>query len=35
MHGLTDAERMKAVMQLCQVSLLAAGVAPKGSHDER
>jgi hypothetical protein len=34
-HGLTDAQRLKAVAQLSQVLILAAGVAPKESHDER
>ena len=33
--GLTSAQRMKAVMQLSQILILAAGVAPKGSDDER
>ena len=33
--GLTGAQRTKAVMQLTQVLILAAGVAPKESGDER
>jgi hypothetical protein len=33
--GLTIAQRMKAVMQLSQVLILAAGAAPKESDNER
>jgi hypothetical protein len=33
--GLTSAQRMKAVMQLSQVLILAADIAPKESDDER
>jgi len=33
--GLTSAQRKKAVMQLSQVLILAAGLAPKESGDER
>ncbi len=33
--GLTSAQRMKAVMQLSQILILAAGAATKESGDER
>jgi hypothetical protein len=33
--GLTNAQRMKAVMQLSQVLILAASVAAKECNDER
>jgi hypothetical protein len=34
LRGLTSAQRMKVVMQMSQVLILAAGVAPKESDDE-
>ena len=35
LRGLTNAQRMKVVMQLSQVLILAAGVAPEECDDER
>jgi len=35
LHGLTRAERKKAVIRLAHVLMLAAGVATKESDDER
>jgi hypothetical protein len=35
LRGLTSAQRMKVVMQMAQVLILAAGVALKESDDER
>jgi hypothetical protein len=35
LRGLTSAQRMKVVMQMAQVLILAAGIAPKESDDER
>ena len=35
LHGLTSAQRMKAVMQLSRVLILAAGAALEESDDER
>jgi len=35
LRGLTNAQRMKVVMQMSQVLILAAGIAPKESDDER
>jgi hypothetical protein len=35
LRGLTSAQRMKVVMQLSRVLILAAGVAPEECDDER
>ena len=35
LRGLTGAQRMKVVMQMSHVLMLAAGIAPNESDDER